>query len=440
MHNLLKWIMHGIVIFFITNNVFAAYDKDWLAYQKTCDEQWNSERNGSHRHVGKAVCSCMADSLLHYQLTHKNGYQNTQDYNGFYKQAFQICVTEGVFTNTVDRAVFDRVYDESTIQSLCTSSWVGLMGLFHPADAQFNSAAICQCASPQLSGLVTNFDDLSPKNLRLDSLSLVKKCDPSAALSPEQFSLLSQSSNTKTSMTLPTQGTFILDIKDDPLFNGMAKYLRKDGRLSQMVSAMNQNLKIPYDIKIIVTTSKKGSFYSPSRKTIYLDYQFMNEVLAVFDKFHAKESAKNRRHYLNNMIRFLLYHELGHALIDAYKLPVLGQEEDAADAFGAVIALKYLPQGFQVLVDTADYFSLADIGSQVNDPSLYWNEHPLNAQRYYRLLCFAYGKDPQPVLQKIKYYYKGALDNFIKERADYCQYEYDVTYHAWMTFLEPYFR
>ncbi|RUR06587.1 hypothetical protein ELY15_13020 [Legionella sp. km772] len=165
----------------------------------------------------------------------------------------------------------------------------------------------------------------------------------------------------------------------------------------------------------------------------------MDIQLKLYDKFHAKESKENRRHYFNNVTRFLLYHELGHALIDAYHLPVLGQEEDAADALSAVISLKYLPKGFQVLVDGADFFYLLDqvIGT---DASSYWDEHSLNRQRYYRLLCFAYGKVPNLVEQKIQYYYKGALNTFIKERSDYCHYGYNETYFSWMLLLQPYLK
>src|SRR5262245_5446003 len=39
-------------------------------------------------------------------------------------------------------------------------------------------------------------------------------------------------------------------------------------------------------------------------------------------------------------ILFVMSHELGHALISEMGLPVLGKEEDAADAFATLVALK----------------------------------------------------------------------------------------------------
>lgn len=101
--------------------------------------------------------------------------------------------------------------------------------------------------------------------------------------------------------------------------------------------------------------------------------------------------------------------------------------------------VKNVPQGFQVLVDAADFFYLLD-KTYGTDATSYWDEHDLDRQRYYRLLCFAYGKEPNPVEKRIEYYYKGALTTFIKERSGYCHYEYNDAYFSWMLVLQPYLK
>lgn len=411
---------------------------EWLGYQQRCDTQWSSEQKGHHRHVGKAVCACLADALTEFKTIHPND-KSSKEYDDFYKQASQICTTSGVLANSVERAVFDRIYDEPTIQNLCKSSWVGLMGSFQPVDVTFNSSKICQCAGPELTRIVADFDNLSPKELRFRSLALVKTCDPSAKLTNSQFIALNELARAQATRQISAKGRFILEIKDDsnPDYNDIAKYLRKDGRLTEIVAALNQTIKIPYDIKIVTQTTGQGPYYINKDKTIYLDYQLMALVPKLYDKFHPKGSAENRHHYINNVNRFFLYHELGHALIDAYHLPVLGQEEDGADALSAVLSLTYLPKGFQVLVDSADFFLAFDKVAGT-EAYAYWDEHSLNKQRYYHLLCFAYGKDPKNVEQKIKYYYGSGLNEFIKARADYCHDEFNTTYTAWMGLLKPY--
>lgn len=419
-------------------------DPDWNMYKKTCDAQWKNTQNGRHRHVGRAVCACLADQMLLFKNTQPQDNKNQNvnlELSSFYQQAFQICTTNGILANTASRADFDSVNDIPTIEMLCKSSWVGLMGLFNPADKNFSSKAICQCAAPGLAELTSHIDQLSPQTLRLKSLALVKQCDPSAKLSPKQFALLSETNKQSSPNKPSSKGQFILEIKNDPdpTYNQIATYLRKTGRLKEIVEALNQSLSIPYNINIITTATDEGPYYLYDKKTIYLDYKILSVVSKLYDKYHPNEPEVNKQHYINNLMRFFLYHELGHALIDAYKLPVLGQEEDGSDALSAVISLQYLPKGFQVLVDAADFFKLLDeiVGTEKN---AYWDTHALNKQRYYRLLCYAYGKSPTPVMQKIKHYYNSSLDDFIKERADYCDDEYNYTYQSWMDLLSPYLK
>ena len=51
---------------------------------------------------------------------------------------------------------------------------------------------------------------------------------------------------------------------------------------------------------------------------------------------------------------FVMAHEMGHGLINEMNMPVLGREEDAADSFAVVTALK-MGSGFseRVLIEAA---------------------------------------------------------------------------------------
>lgn len=412
-----------------------------ISYQTECDTQWRTDQQGRHRHVGRAVCACYADALMQYKTDHHSDADFNNNFSSYKKQASQFCVTGGVFDNSIQLAVFERIYDKPSIEGICNSFWVGLMRTFKPADPKFNSKKICECASDEMTSLAKTFDTLPPQELRAQSLGLVKRCDPTSSLTSEQFAAIEKSLKKDEPMPPSDKGKFILEIKDDknPDYQKIADYLREYKGLNTIVDAMNQTLKIPYDIHIVTTTTGSGPYYTYDNKTISLDYELMSVVLMLFDKYHPKESKQNRTYYFNNLNRFFLYHELGHALIDAYDLPVLGQEEDGADALSAVIALKYIPLGYHVMVDAADFFKLLDkvIGTE---ESSYWDEHALNEQRYYRLLCYAYGKSPRETEEKVNYYYKSDLKEFLKDRADYCTDEYHTTYQDWMRLLQPYFK
>lgn len=401
-------------------------------YRKNCASQWAAEYH-AHRHLGHAICSCLAYSLNAFQDAKQSSADFPQQFSNFFPKAARFCITEGVLENTISRSQFDSVSDAPTIGSICDSSWVGIMGNFHPNDPHFNSKNICQCAVDDLTALVAKHDELTPIELRAKVLSLANKCDVTIA---SQLDILSVHKPNELAASAK-HGKFILEIKDDPNFQYFADYLRKHGELNQLVAELNQRINIPYDIHIVVGVSGIGTIYTSASKTITLDYQMMAIISALYQKYYPKHSEAQRWQYLDNVNAFLLYHELGHALIDAYKLPVLGQQEDAADALGAILSLNYNKLGYVVLLDSADSFNLLE-KTLSDDKSAYWDEHALNKQRYFRLLCYAYGKYPEPVKQMVKQNYQNALNEFLNQRADYCQDEYDSTYQAWMGFLKPY--
>jgi hypothetical protein len=74
---------------------------------------------------------------------------------------------------------------------------------------------------------------------------------------------------------------------------------------------------------------------------------------------------------------FALVHEFGHATISEMGLPVLGREEDAADAFAAVVGLKMgtkMSQG--VLIEATKGWFYADRrDSQEGNKMAFYDEH-----------------------------------------------------------------
>jgi hypothetical protein len=107
---------------------------------KQCDTQWKVERQGHNRHIGKTVCACLSLVVTQHQEA------NAQTLKQLLAKATPVCLTAGILENTVNRAVFEREQDQSFIQSICDSSWIGLMKTYHPNDPKFDSKKICSCA------------------------------------------------------------------------------------------------------------------------------------------------------------------------------------------------------------------------------------------------------------------------------------------------------
>ncbi len=88
-----------------------------------------------------------------------------------------------------------------------------------------------------------------------------------------------------------------------------------------------------------------------------------------------------------------LYHELAHALIDQFQIPVLGQEEDAADNFATLELVRMFgPDAKPMIADVATAWLMLHADEDSEDLDFY-DTHDLNAQRAYRAVCMYYGLD-----------------------------------------------
>ena len=57
-------------------------------------------------------------------------------------------------------------------------------------------------------------------------------------------------------------------------------------------------------------------------------------------KGHTEQQVRDRIEFVAGNVMFATVHEVGHMLITEMGIPVLGQEEDAVDAFAVVTGLK----------------------------------------------------------------------------------------------------
>ena len=130
---------------------------------------------------------------------------------------------------------------------------------------------------------------------------------------------------------------------------------------------------------------------------------------------------------------FTVYHELGHALIDLLKLPVIGREEDAVDGFAAVTMIPEEPDAVRdaLIVAVGDGWRAqsdlaADAGGQP-----YWGEHALDEQRYFRIVCMMVGSDQDG-------FYDYALESGLPDRRiETCAHDFARMKQGWKRLLAP---
>jgi Putative metallopeptidase len=126
-------------------------------------------------------------------------------------------------------------------------------------------------------------------------------------------------------------------------------------------------------------------------------------------------------------------HEAGHAVFSILRIPVFGREEDAADQFSTYIMLRFDKEESRRLILGSAYQYKGDLSSPtvMMTQQKFADEHGTPAQRFFNLLCMAYGADSSLFADVVQ---KGFLP---EDRAVGCQREYAQVSHAFDTLIGP---
>jgi Putative metallopeptidase len=126
-------------------------------------------------------------------------------------------------------------------------------------------------------------------------------------------------------------------------------------------------------------------------------------------------------------------HEAAHAIFASLRTPLFGREEDAADQFSAYMMLKFDKDEARRLILGSAYQYKGDMASPTLtiEQQKFADEHGTPAQRFFNLLCTAYGSDPNLFADVVE---KGFLP---EDRAVGCKREYGQLSHAFATLIGP---
>lgn len=146
--------------------------------------------------------------------------------------------------------------------------------------------------------------------------------------------------------------------------------------------------------------------------------------------FDPKNATERDNYIIGNTLHVAL-HEAGHMLIDQLRLPVLGQEEDAADNFATIALIDQdTTLGDLALADTAHFWFVLSDSTELVDAS-FFDEHDLDVQRAYRIVCHLVGVDPEI------FDYLAKAANLSEDSYDTCGANFELTADSWFSVLEP---
>ncbi|MDR7123763.1 DUF4344 domain-containing metallopeptidase [Pseudotabrizicola sp. 4114] len=156
-------------------------------------------------------------------------------------------------------------------------------------------------------------------------------------------------------------------------------------------------------------------------------------VVALANPALAEGLSPDAKRFVEGNLIGTFYHEMGHALIDVLQLPVLGQEEDAADTLAVVLIhdLWEAEDAEWLGRATADYYYYTvDWSGDAADETEWWGVHGPDEQRYYTHVCLFYGTDPERLAELATEY------ELPEDRAEGCSEEFRLAAESWGAFLD----
>ena len=167
----------------------------------------------------------------------------------------------------------------------------------------------------------------------------------------------------------------------------------------------------------------------------------LNEVIRVLDKEPrlkdlTSQQRKDLVEFVTGNMLFALLHELGHAHIQEMGLPVLGREEDAADAYAIVALLKVATDASDgvLVAATKGWFLDAQRNVKENAAVPYYDAHSVDKVRAFQIVCLMVGSDLD------KFTALATQVQMPEDRQQTCAGDYSNASWSWQMALKPHLR
>jgi len=219
----------------------------------------------------------------------------------------------------------------------------------------------------------------------------------------------------------------------DPKHDALYKFLKERQVLEQMQMVLSP-FKLPRNITVRLKgcDGKRNAWYDDEDYSVTTCYEYIQDVVDHAPK-DTTPAGITRQDAIIGPTTEVFLHEFAHMLFDQYKMPLLGPEEDSADAVAAYSMMQFGPKFARAAIGGVAlmYARKAEEQAKNFEKEDLAEEHPLTQARFYTLLCFAYGGDPKNFADVVE---KGYLP---KWRAENCHYDYDRIKYAVETLFRP---
>jgi hypothetical protein len=187
----------------------------------------------------------------------------------------------------------------------------------------------------------------------------------------------------------------------------------------------------PLLLKLDGCDGEANAWYQEEDTAVTVCYEYIDEVLRNAPKETTPAGVTRDDAIVGPGVEVFL-HEVGHAVFNLLQIPILGREEDAADQVADYMILHMDKTEIRRVVGGIAYMYAHEAQNKSVAMKQFADVHGTSGQRFYNLLCLAYGAEPElfPDLVEKKY--------LPESRAEGCADEYKQVDYAVRKLILPY--
>lgn len=231
-------------------------------------------------------------------------------------------------------------------------------------------------------------------------------------------------------------GRFLVEYRapSTPAYADVQKVLQKSQVLEHVAESLNEELALPRDVTLSAEQcGTVNAYYDPKAKRLILCYELVSHFAEMYQHIEGQSVEEFVSGVFSAMV-LVLYHEIGHSLIDVFDIKTPGRPEDVVDQLAVYILLKKeKEEGARMAMRGARYFALS-ARERGADEIAFWDEHSTDETRFFNIYCWIYGSDRDK--------YASLVDSGIlpAQRASRCAEEYTQLSEGWGRLLQPHMR
>ena len=214
--------------------------------------------------------------------------------------------------------------------------------------------------------------------------------------------------------------------ENQPLYD-----MLKQHRALEKVQELFSPVRLPTELTVKSTEcGMSNAWYQ--RPTLTICYEYLDDIRKTMPK-ETTPAGITPADAVVGQFFYVVAHEMGHALFDQLNVPLFGRPEDAADQFAAYLMLKMGKQDARRLIAGAAFtYKVYAQNPKVTVPTTAFADvHGAPMQRFYNLLCIAYGADREAFADLVEKKY------LPEDRAKGCRIEYGEVNYAFQQLIKP---